>query len=405
MTGRSRTLARVSAGRLCAGCGACASIAPGKIVMQRSQDGFLRPKQRAALCVDEEQTLSAVCPGIGVSKEASAGADDPFWGPVRAIEIGHAADAELRFNGASGGALSAMLMFLLRAKYVDEVLHVGPDPTRPTENRMFLSHTRESLVRNAASRYAPSSPLSVVSALLESESRFAFVGKPCDVAALRALARIDARVDERFPVMLSFFCAGTPSSNGAIKIARSLGIEKDRIAGFRYRGKGWPGETVVRSDDDRTGRMSYNDSWGRILSGLVQPRCKICADGVGATADIVFADAWHCDPAGYPDFAEADGQSLILARTNLGERLLVQAKLNAHIVSRRAALDQLAAMQPGQHRRKRVLAARLLALAVLFRPRPRYRGLGVWQSVRAARPGELLRNFVGMGRRVLTRQM
>ncbi len=59
------------------------------------------------------------------------------------------------------------------------------------------------------------------------------VGKPCDVAALRALERQDTRVSARFPVMLSFFCAGVPSLEGAAGILKALEVQERDLVIFQ----------------------------------------------------------------------------------------------------------------------------------------------------------------------------
>ena len=60
-----------------------------------------------------------------------------------------------------------------------------------------------------------------------------------------------------------------------------LGVAPEDLAAFRYRGDGWPGYATATRRDGSAERMSYNDSWGDILTRHVQFRCKICPDGVG----------------------------------------------------------------------------------------------------------------------------
>src|SRR5690606_15477419 len=183
--------------------------------------------------------------------------------------------------------------------------------------------------------------------LLDGTDRLAFVGKPCDVAALRALAAEDPRVNLRFPVMLSFFCAGVPAQAGAEAVLAALGTDLAATESFRYRGNGWPGQaTAVLADGSRRS-MSYHDSWGGILSRHVQHRCKLCADGTGTAADLVCADAWESDARGYPLFEEAEGISLIVARTALGARLLDEARAAGRIATAPFDPGRLAAIQPG----------------------------------------------------------
>jgi coenzyme F420 hydrogenase subunit beta len=147
--------------------------------------------------------------------------------------------------------------------------------------------------------------------------------------------------------------------------------------------------------------MSYADSWGGILSRHVQFRCKICADGVGGLADVVCADAWDCDEAGYPRFAEAEGVSLLLSRTEKGEALGAAALAAGRLAAQPLEPARIPALQPSQAFRKRHLASRLAALALLGRPRPDYRGFRLLTLARQARPRSAIRNFLGTLRRAL----
>ena len=48
---------------------------------------------------------------------------------------------------------------------------------------------------------------------------------------------------------------------------------------LRYRGRGWPGMTTVKvkGSNGETRQMSYEESWGDILSKNVQLRCRLLA--------------------------------------------------------------------------------------------------------------------------------
>ncbi|MEL6533511.1 MAG: Coenzyme F420 hydrogenase/dehydrogenase, beta subunit C-terminal domain [Pseudomonadota bacterium] len=392
-------LTRLRKGSLCAGCGACAALAPGHIAMEMAGPGFLRPRQTGPITAAENARIAAVCPGLGQRVEAAGRRDDPLWGPLIGMVSGWARDPALRFEGASGGALSALLAHLLENREVRGVVQIAADPADPVGNITVVSKTPEDVLRAAGSRYAPSAPLAH---LPGGEGPFAFVGKPCDVAALRAMQADDPALKERFPVLVSFFCAGVPSRAGARKVVAALGMAPDGIAAFRYRGRGWPGRATATGSDGAEASMSYFESWGKILSSHVQHRCKICADGTGKAADIVSADAWEADEKGYPLFEEQDGISLIVARTATGQALLEAAEAAGRIATAPFDEASLAAIQPGQSGRRRALLARLAGLLVMGRPVPRYRGLGLWAAARTGSLRRQARDFLGMIRRVLT---
>ncbi|MHA6262901.1 Coenzyme F420 hydrogenase/dehydrogenase, beta subunit C-terminal domain [Arenibacterium sp. CAU 1754] len=397
----SPSLKRVARGALCAGCGACALIAPGQVRMALEEPGYLRPRQSGPLSPEAETRIAATCPGLGQAVDPAGRTDDTLWGPYVEMRTGHATADDLRFAASSGGGLSAILVHLINSGRVDAVVHNGADPDLPIANVPVISTTAEEILGGAGSRYAPSAPVAALTDLIGDTRRYAFVGKPCDVAALRALTRQDPQIAARFPVLLSFFCAGVPSLAGAAQVVEALGTSLSDTQTFRYRGNGWPGRATATLRDGSQRSMTYHDSWGKILSNHVQHRCKICADGSGVAADIVCADAWDSDENGYPLFEEADGISLIVARTALGAEILGQAEAKGEISTQPFDVAQLTIIQPGQFSRRRSLFARLSGLALLGRPIPRYRGLHIRAAARFNGLRQNIKNTLGMMRRVL----
>lgn len=397
----SPALQRVARGDLCAGCGACAAIAPDAITMQVQAPGFLRPVQTAPLTGDAERRITTACPGLGQTVLAQGRTDDPLWGPYVAMQTGHATDPDLRFAGASGGALSAMLVHLLADGVVDAVIQTAASPRLVIGNATVLTTDVDGITKAAGSRYAPSAPLADLAAFRETGKRFAFVGKPCDVAALRAMMIRDKDLRSQIPVILSFFCAGVPSHTGAEAVLAALDTDLNTTASFRYRGNGWPGQATATAHDGTQKSMSYHASWGGILSKHVQHRCKICADGTGMAADIVCADAWETDAQGYPVFDDAPGTSLIVARTPLGAQLIKAARDMARLETDAFDVTGLAAIQPGQRDRRRALLARLIGRRLAGKPIPRYQGLHLRAVARQNPFLRNLRNMLGMLRRSL----
>jgi coenzyme F420 hydrogenase subunit beta len=234
--------------------------------------------------------------------------------------------------------------------------------------------------------------------LLDSGKTFAFIGKPCDVAALRQFGRHEPRVKRQIPYMLSFMCAGVPSRYGTLEMLAQLGLTEREVASLRYRGDGWPGKVkaVTHSGDVR--EMDYATSWGSVLNKHLQFRCKVCADGTGEFADIVGGDAWY-GPNGFPDFEERPGRSLVIARTARGQALLDEM-LAAKAVNLTpfSPLD-LADVQPYQRARKSLVLARLLGLVVATGRATRYRNMRLFRAAYSASPIEWIRNMLGTYRR------
>ncbi len=386
-------------GGTCAGCGACTTVT-SDIAMFTSEAGFLRPSIERSLSPHERSRFDQICPSVSLTAPVRRGASQhDLWGPIVAARRGWATDDALRHAGASGAGLTALLIQLVEDGTVDAVLHVTAAVDPPYGNRIVVSTSAEEIAAGAGSRYAPSAPLDGIAERLGDPRRYAFVGKPCDVAALRRLAAIDARYDERFPVMLSFFCAGVPSVRGAEQIIERLGVDSGDVEEFRYRGNGWPGRATATLIDGSQHSMSYADSWGGVLSRHVQLRCTICPDGVGQYADVACADAWVTDRDGYPVFEEAQGVSAVISRTELGERLVQNAVAGGRLATAALDIDELDAMQPGQVGKATKGPARLAALRVLRRPTPRFHGFSTARRMKRAGPVETARQVVGTVRR------
>jgi coenzyme F420 hydrogenase subunit beta len=401
----SSTLENVLRGNLCAGCGACATLAPDAVAMAMSQDGFLRPVQSAPLVSGQETAIAEVCPGLGYRQAGPVANRHELWGPIAGIYQGYASDAALRHRASSGGALSAILVHLLESGAIDHVLQTTDDPDLPIGNRTVLTSNAAEVADASGSRYAPSAPLSDISRYLDSPRRYAFVGKPCDVAALRAMERRDPRIGERFHYLLSFFCAGVPSYAGVREILATLGIDENEVTSFRYRGNGWPGFATALCRDGTQKQMSYVESWGGILSKHLQFRCKLCPDGTGGLADLVCADAWEADAKGYPLFSEREGISLILGRTEKGDALIRDAAARRRITLSPFNISSLESIQPGQTGKRRYTLARITALRFLGRPWPRFDGFYLGRNARRAGIWPNLKNFLGILRRAGQRRL
>jgi len=344
---------------LCIGCGICQAIASaGNIRMQITATGDERPVVVGELDDATVDNIYAVCPGVHVEglpvKEVTpATTVDKIWGPHLRIVRAWAGDAVTRFEGSTAGVLTALARFMLADGRVDFILHVKASTVEPTFGERHLSFTVADVLQAAGSRYGPTAPLLDVDTVLARGRPFAFIGKPCDIAALRNFGRFDARVDALVKYWLTPVCGGFMPPAGLDEFLARHGIARDDITAMRYRGRGCPGptriETAAAAHD-----FDYLDMWGEDASGWRLPfRCKICPDGIGEAADIAAADTW---PGGSPtrEKAAADpGVNAVIARTAAGcELLTAAADAGAVVIERETTVAELNAYQPHQARKK-----------------------------------------------------
>ena len=361
----------------CAGCGICESIAGrDRVEMRLTSAGQLRPKVKEPLDGPTADLISEICPGIRVrGPEAPArGLLHPIWGPLVSLHRGWASDPAVRHQAAAGGALTALARHLLDTKAVEAVLHVRASAEHPLLTDACISRTAEEVLAASQSRYGPGAPLTQVHSLLQAGTRFAVVGKPCDIAAIRNIQRKDHRAVGQIPYLLTIFCGGVPSLHTARRIAAYLGIAEEEVSLFRWRGNGWPGPTRVETKDGRVFELSYDEVWySKDVPWTydIQFRCKICPDAIGELADVACPDGWIMDN-GRPIHTEAPGVNVIIARTERGADL-IQSAAEAGVISLRPfTADELDSMHADHIPRKIEHPARLRALVQEGAPPPNF---------------------------------
>jgi len=404
MSRRIKTVSDVVSWRLCLGCGACVQVCPeGALTLVNVQDDGLRPRVDGGKCACCGECLQ-VCPGTGIEAPPVAADAIPelrqAWGNVLEIWEGSASDPDVRFQGSSGGVATALSLYCLEKRGMQGVLHIGPSETNPLTNVAVVSGGRQELLARTGSRYAPAAPCSGLDLLNHDGPRYAFVGKPCDVVALRKWQQCSPLGGGRIALAISIFCAGTPSTQGTRKVLEKLGVKPEEVTAFRYRGCGWPGRTVAKTNrKDADPSMTYEESWGEILSKHTQFRCRLCPDSTGELADISCGDPW------YRQIEPGDpGRSLVLVRTDAGKEILREAMKAGYVQLEQADPSTLPRSQRSLLKRRQHLWGRLLALRLFRIPIPYYRHLSLGANWRSLRVAEKARSVLGTLRRIWQRK-
>jgi coenzyme F420 hydrogenase subunit beta len=369
---------------MCIGCGICQGIAGSDVIhLQKSSSGFLHPHVMGTLGDTVIETILDVCPSMRVESLPQnlitpETRQDRIWGPYLRVLHGWASNLEERFEGSSGGVLTELAIYLLKKNIVDFILHAKSSVTEPIFGERHLSFTRKDVLNGAGSRYGPTAPLIDINQVLDRDQSFAFIGKPCDITALRNYARHNPRVNRQVKYWLSIVCGGFMPTGGTKNFLSAYDVELDQVASMRYRGRGFPGPTRVRTKNGRSVEATYYDFWGANYDRWPLPhRCKICPDSIGEGADIIAADPW---PGGGPDLATSKdpGTNVILVRTPSGLALLESAqKEGALEISNGVSIADLNDYQPHQVARKYAVWARFLGMKAANRLVPQTTGLRI----------------------------
>ncbi|MEA5404556.1 Coenzyme F420 hydrogenase/dehydrogenase, beta subunit C-terminal domain [Arcicella sp. DC2W] len=394
---------QIDKNKLCLGCGFCESICGKESVeMKLGIDGFFHPEVKK-IDIEKEKVVKEICPGLNVINDLEFEENETIWGKIEKLYSGYSYDSEVRTKGSSGGIVSAIAIHLLETKIVDSVLQVGGDANDYERNTLNISKTKEDVLRCASSRYAPALIFNEILHLLsDTNDVFCFIGKPCDISALKNFLNKYPQFKNRFKLTVSIICAGMPSFSGTKAIIDEFKAELP-VKNLIYRGNGWPGYFSFIDKKGTAFRKTYNDSWGKTLNRYLNFRCKICPDGIGLQADIAVGDAWDTKD-GYPDFTEKEGHSLIIVRTQQGINAINDALNDKQIFVENLALEKVGQMQPYQYARRTRVGARLLAFYLVnFRVMVNFDKLRIFSNMKLVPKKTLANEFLGTFKRLVNR--
>jgi coenzyme F420 hydrogenase subunit beta len=376
-----KTIRDVVEGHLCTGCGVCAYLSADTLQMQDEVDYGKRPVlKNSATAVSSSADLIACCPGANLERlptqPDNIGNLEKNWGNVYEVWEAFAADDQLRYAGSSGGVISALALYCLEQEKMAHVLHTKANPEVPYLNITACSTNKAELLAGTGSRYSPSSPCEKLDLIENASAPCVFIGKPCDVAAVHKARAIRPQLNQNLGVVISFFCAGVPSTQGNLNLLKEQGVANPQsIQSLRYRGNGWPGSWTVCykiGEQLKQQQLSYSQSWGELQKDR-QWRCYICPDHSGEFADIAIGDPW------YREIQVADnGRSLIIVRTEKGRQLVKAAAEQGYIVLEKVEASVLPRSQPNLQNTKDFLWGRLFALKIAGAAVPTYKNFALF---------------------------
>tara|TARA_Y100001960_G_scaffold306191_1_gene361104 strand:+ start:277 stop:1497 length:1221 start_codon:yes stop_codon:yes gene_type:complete len=347
---------------LCIGCGICQSIA-GKdnLEISMTNKGRLEPKEIKKITPEIFNKILNICPGTIVEGLPKENIDDKakhdlIWGYYLSLCYAWSTDKKIRFESSTGGLLNGLSLYLLESQKVKFILHTDGDPKQPMRSLSKFSYNKKDLVGGESrSRYGPASPLDKFHKALELNKPFAFVGKPCDISAIRQLSKIDQRVNELCKYLLTLVCGGFAEFTKSQDFIESFNVKEDELNVFRYRGFGNPGKMYIKTKDGREHDREYNSFWGEESTWRVPFRCKICPDAIGDSADIAALDTWR---GGSPE-GEDEGFNAAIIRTKKGFELLNDASKAGYIkIGDEINIEDINDFQPHQVNKKRAVYAR-----------------------------------------------
>lgn len=308
---------------ICVGCGACIIDASPGSHMTSNPRGELVPRFISG-GADIDHKYWTACPGKGVdypslylrhhgrlASDWTVGVADRAW-------IGYATDESVRRTGASGGVLTAVLLFLLRTKRIHAAILARQDHPSPGTASWFIARTSEDVIRCAQSVYTPVSMLDALREILPDEI-YAMTCVPEQSAALRSLQQAGHKRAQQVAYILGPYTGTALRPTALQSLLRANGVPaKDGVQSLRWRAGEWPGYLEIRTNSGvviRSRKVYYN----YLTPFHITQASLQSMDFMNEFADLSVGDAWS------PKF-EAIGQgfSVVLSRNARMSRILTE---------------------------------------------------------------------------------
>lgn len=375
----STLMTTVVEGGYCIGCGVCATLPDAPLVMKLDAYG----RYVATLALPEDQSRSdassnaylATCPFSGVSANEDEIAGDAYGelctyhdriGYYLDTYAGYVIEGEFRARGSSGGMGTWVLSELFRQDLVDYVVHVQQHTSEDGMLFKFeISSGLEEIYRGAKSRYYPVEMSDVIQQIRAQPGRYAIVGVPCFIKAVRLLAKTDAVVCDRITFCIGLVCGHLKSTQFADMFAWQCDIPPGQLQAINFRKK-LPGrnanrygiEVVGTKDGKQISVTKPNNEFFGFLWGhgfFKYQACDYCDDVLAETADMTVGDAW------LPEYVEeSQGTNVLVIRHPILQTIVQQAQDAGRLHLDKISPQQVAQSQDaGLRHRREGLAYRL----------------------------------------------
>lgn len=355
------TIAQIVKDGLCTGCGTCIALCPEEAIKLtiNEKKGIYVAELNEEKC-NNCGICYKVCPGHEVDFKQlnleifGKEPEDVLIGNYLNCYVGHSTNYDIRYNSASGGLITQLLIFALEEGIIDSALVTRMKKDKPFEPEPFIARTREEIIEASKSKYCPVPANIALKEILESKDneRFAVVGLPCHIHGIRKAEMINKKLKQKIVLHLGLWCSTTCNFLGTEFVLKRLGVSKEEVRELDYRGEGWPGGLSVQLKNGEKRFISLGGYWDTNFSSFRPSRCRLCSDAIAEFADICFGDYRGRDAYS----KEKIGNSGIISRTRAGEDVLQRMVSKQKVEIWRVSSSDVATSQGYFYSKKNVKA-------------------------------------------------
>jgi coenzyme F420-reducing hydrogenase beta subunit len=294
--------------RSCTGCSVCSAVCrSGAAVIAADSEGFYNPRIQ-----------SGRCSGCGACKDVCYKYDRDI---VITSEVLLCASArnnnpETVQRSSSGGISEALAEYFLDNGY--KIVGCAYSYEKEIAETIII-HDKNDLYKIRGSKYFQSSTEDAFKEILQSDSKYAVFGAPCQIYALRIQSRMQ-NAEDRI-ILIDFFCHGVASLNIWAKynemIKNKMGADRFDSIEFRSKAREWHKFCICFSAAGKKWvSPAANDSFHTLFfsKDFFNDACYDCIPrSTMGYSDIRMGDFW-----GFRYDSDAKGVSLLCAATEKG---------------------------------------------------------------------------------------
>ena len=324
----------------CIGCGNCAlaynekespyEIKSGEIIPHINLDKPSKNGIEDSLCVFSPSFALNEVDKKNSLNNSYREDENEIVGKNLGIYAGRITDEKKLKKSSSGGLTTFILEKLLTNGQVDGVIHVKPTNDRNQDLFEYgVSYSIDEILSAKKSRYYLVSYHNVIKSMKNQSGRFAFVGVPCQIEALKSFLE---KFPQKFEISfyIGIFCGHQKLPVYTEYLASQVAkrdIALRNIASVDYRSKEkistadkYKFELKTKNNKKFTQVSSsiFGNDWG---IGIFKPKaCDFCSNVFGHTADIILGDAWI-----KPYVSNPNGTNIVIVRNNTIKNILIEA--------------------------------------------------------------------------------
>ncbi len=241
-------------------------------------------------------------------------------GDYREILLARSADERIRSQRvASGGAVTALLVFMLEHDYVDGV--IVAKRVRGLLAELVIAKSREEVLEVAGNRWNVLPYTTRLREALHDESlkRVAIVGLPCQAQFLwqmKTYPLLETDFVSKIYLVISLFCLGTFASEAFVNMLRlKYGLEPEKISSISLEKNHIK---IIYDNSEKLIRLQE-------ILPYIQTGCLVCQDYTGVMSDLSAGLSED-----YPKY------TVLIIRSSRASEIIEEAKNKGYLEVRKA---------------------------------------------------------------------